>query len=82
MRSYCTAQGAIDNHLGWTMMEDNIRKGMYIHMYDWVIWHMERNWHNIVNQRYFNKFFLKKCRNEFHMLIITFLTIFLKGAGN
>jgi len=33
------------------MMEDNIRKGMY--MYDWVTLLYSRNWY-IINQLYFN----------------------------
>ena len=32
MRSCCTAQGTISSFLGWSMMEDNIRKGMYIYI--------------------------------------------------
>ena len=28
---------------------------MYIYMYDWVTLLDSRNWHNIVNQVYFNK---------------------------
>ena len=35
------------------MMENNMRKRMY--MYKWVILLYSRNWHNIVNQLYFNK---------------------------
>ena len=31
-RSYCTAQGTISNLLGQNMMEDNMRKNMYIGM--------------------------------------------------
>ena len=30
MRSYCTAQGTISNLFGSNMMEDNMRKRMYI----------------------------------------------------
>ena len=36
MRSCCVAQGAITSHLWWNMMEDNVRKRMYICMCDWV----------------------------------------------
>ena len=32
MRSNCTAEGTISNLLRETMMEDNIRKGMYIYL--------------------------------------------------
>ena len=37
------------------MMEDNIRKGMYIHVYDWVTLLYSKNMQNIVNQLNFNK---------------------------
>ena len=30
MRSYCVAQGTISSLLGWNMMEDNVKKRMYI----------------------------------------------------
>ena len=33
MRSHCIAQCTISSLLGWTMMEDNIRKRMYIHVW-------------------------------------------------
>ena len=51
------------------MMENNIRKGIYIcvciyihtythtHIYDWVTLLYDRNWHNTVNQLYLNKKF-------------------------
>ena len=59
MRFYCRAQGSISSLLGQTTMEDHIRKGMYIYMDDWVTLLYSRNWHNTVNQLYFNKKFLK-----------------------
>ena len=31
MRSYCITQGTISSLLGQTMLEDNIRKGMYVY---------------------------------------------------
>ena len=30
MRSFCIAQGNVSNHLWWNLMEDNVRKRMYI----------------------------------------------------
>ena len=30
--------GTISSHLRWSMIEDNVRKRMYICMYDWVTW--------------------------------------------
>ena len=53
MRSYCTAQETMSNFLWYTMIEDNMRKGC-IRRYDWVTLLYIRNWHNIVNQIYFN----------------------------
>ena len=64
MRPYCTAQGTISSLLGETMMEDNMRKRIcfirisvcvFINVYDWVTLLYSKNWHNIVNQPYFNK---------------------------
>ena len=52
MRSYCIAQGFISSLLGWAIMEDNMRKRMY--MYDWVTLLYSRNWHSILNQVCFN----------------------------
>ena len=49
MRSCCTAQGTISSHLGWNMMEENVRKRMYVYMYDWVALRYSRNWQNTVN---------------------------------
>ena len=40
--------------LGQNMLEDNMRKGMYICVYDWVTLLYSRNWHNTVNQLYSN----------------------------
>ena len=53
MKSYSIAQGTTSSLLGKNMMEENIRKGIY--MYDWVTLRYCTNWHNIVNQLYFNK---------------------------
>ena len=36
MRSCCIALGIISSYLGWIMMEDNVRKRVYICMCDWV----------------------------------------------
>ena len=45
--------------LGETVMDDSMKKGMYTHIYtythNWVILLYSRNWHNTVNQLYFNK---------------------------
>ena len=32
MRSYCIAKGTISNFLGLTIMEDNIRKEIYVYV--------------------------------------------------
>ena len=50
MRSCCIVQGTISSHLWWNLMEDNMRKIMYVYMYDWVTLLCSRNWQNIVNQ--------------------------------
>ena len=42
------------------MMEDSMRKRIYIYVYDWITLLYSRNWHNIVNQLYSNK------KNERH----------------
>ena len=36
---------------------------IYVHVYNWITWLYRRNWHNFVNQLYFNKFkkTVKKC---------------------
>ena len=52
---YSAVQGTIPNLWGQTIMENNIRKGMCMCMYDWVTLLYNRNWHNIVNQLYLNK---------------------------
>ena len=57
MRSCCIAQGTISDHLGWNMMENNMKIRMhtyicayiytythtYIHMYEWVTLLYSRN---------------------------------------
>ena len=36
-----------------------------VYMYDWVTLLYSRNWHNIINQLYFNKkYFFKKVRSS------------------
>ena len=59
MKSYCIALGSISSLLGLTMMEDNIRKGMYtyvwVYIYVLVTLLYSRNCHNLVNQLHFNK---------------------------
>ena len=65
MRSYCIAQGTIHTFLRKTIMEDNIRKGICecvcvcvcVCVY-WVTLLYGRNWHNTINQLYFNKRYL------------------------
>ena len=56
MRSYCTAQGTMSSLLGQTMMEENMRKGMYIYvpLVHFAI-QQKLNQHNIVNQLYLKK---------------------------
>ena len=36
MRSCCMELGTLSSHLGWSMMEDKVRKRLYICMCDWV----------------------------------------------
>ena len=55
MRSYCAAQGTMSKFLGWNVIEDSMREGMPIYIYDWVTVPCRRNRHNNVNQLYFNK---------------------------
>ena len=43
---------------GWTMMENNIKKNIYI--YKWITLLYSRNWHNTVNQLYLNTNFKKR----------------------
>lgn len=58
------------------MMEDNIRKRMYLYMYDWATLLYRRKWHNIVSQLSFNeKYFLKKEALLFQKLEITQISI-------
>ena len=47
-KSYCTAQRTISTLLGYYMMEDRMRKSIY--MNSWVTMLYSRNWHNTVNQ--------------------------------
>ena len=47
----------------------DMKKRMYLYMYDWVTMLYSRNWHDIVNQPYFNfkkikPIFLKKILNS------------------
>ena len=36
MRSSCTAQGTISNHLRWNMMENNVKKRMRVCIYIYI----------------------------------------------
>ena len=38
------------SHLWWNMMEDNVRKIVYVYMYDWATLLYSRNWDNTINQ--------------------------------
>ena len=46
MRSCCRAKGTISSHLWWDMIEDNVRKRIYVYMYNWVTLLNSRNWQN------------------------------------
>ena len=46
------------------MMEDNIRKGVCVCVYDWVTLLYSRNWHNIVTQLYLKKYTTKAKVNK------------------
>ena len=59
------------------MVKDHIRKGIcvcilcvcvFVCVYDWVTLLYNRNWHNIVNQLYFNK---KQFKNENALLSLS-----------
>ena len=43
MRSCCIAQGTTSDHLRWNIMEDNVRKRMYIYMYEWGHFAVQQN---------------------------------------
>ena len=50
------AQGTLSSLLGWTMMEDHVRKiCIYIFINDWMALLYSRNEQNIVKQTYSNK---------------------------
>ena len=59
MRSCRRVQGTTSNLLGENMLEDNIRRECR-YLCDWVTLLGCRNWHNIVNQKHFNKKMFKK----------------------
>jgi len=58
------------------MIEDNIRKGMCIYMYDWVTFLRNRNWYNVVNQLSFNKKFFLRIKNERQVIKSLSLSLF------
>ena len=43
------------NNLWQTIMEKNMKKNVYT--YNWITWLDDRNYHNTVNQLYFNRIF-------------------------
>ena len=57
------AQGIISNLLGENMLGDSMRKRIYmcvcvcLCVYGWVTMLYSRNWHNTVNQLYFDENF-------------------------
>ena len=63
------------------MTDDNMRKRMYVYIYDWVTLLYSRNWHNTVNQLYFDKKIFKKSMNIYYVLEIKFLLI-LEGEDS
>ena len=46
------------------MWEKNLKKNRYVYMYDSVLLLYSRNGHNLVNQLYFNKAFLKRAQEK------------------
>ena len=46
MKYCCIAQGTLSNLLRQNMMEDNMRKRMYIYMYEWLPMLFSRNRRN------------------------------------
>ena len=55
MRSCCITHGTITNHLGWNMIEENVRRMyiyvyIYIYIYGWGALLYSRNGQNIINQ--------------------------------
>ena len=58
------------------MWEKNLKKNGYVYMYNWIILLNSRNFHNIVNQLYFNKT-LKKWKKK--KICVGKLTLLAKG---
>ena len=57
MRSYSTAQGTTSNLLGWNMMEDSARKGMYIYVWLGNLAVQQKLTEHCKSSIYFNNFF-------------------------
>ena len=53
--NFWIAQGGLPNILWWSLREKNLKKNGCVYMYNWITLLFSRNYHNIVNQLYFNK---------------------------
>ena len=62
MRPYSTAQGIISNLLGQTIMEDSMRKRMYIYMYDGITLLSAETGTTFVNQLKLKKIQIRSSR--------------------
>ena len=55
MGTCCIVQGTLPNVLWWSMWGKNLKKNGCMYVYNWITLFYIRNYHNIVNQLYFNK---------------------------
>ena len=69
MRSYSTAQGTTSNLLGWNMMEDSVRKGMYIYVWLGNLAVQQKLTEHCKSSIYFNNFF-KYHQSVAHYMIL------------
>ena len=51
----CASRGTLPNILCWSILGKNLKENGYVHMYNWITLLYSRNYHNIVNELYFNK---------------------------
>ena len=51
----CIAQGTLPSILWSSVWEKNLKKKGFMYMYNWITLLYSSNYHNIVNQLYFNK---------------------------
>ena len=68
MRSYCMAQGIQSLRIEHDASQYE-KKNVYTYMHDWVTMLYSKNWHNPVNQLYFNK--NQKNPKKLHFKLLT-----------